>query len=248
MHARRGARVAGPATPCRPIPQASTSTSSSSAPVPRAAGPPSASPRPACAWPCSRPDGRSPTPTTRSTSSRTQLKYRGRTKAPLERTQPQQSQSYAVREWNADWYVNDIEEPYLDDSDPEVRVGAPARRRRPDEHLGTRLPAHERHRLQGGVARRRRRRLADHLRGDQAVLRPRRGVRRRVRHEGRARAVPGRSVPAADGPDLQRDGGPLARQEGVRVHASRRAAPPTSPGRSTAARRVTTAGRASTGA
>ncbi len=30
-----------------------------------------------------------------------QLKYRGRTKTPFERTQPQQSQSYAVREWNA---------------------------------------------------------------------------------------------------------------------------------------------------
>ena len=29
-----------------------------------------------------------------------------------------QSQSYAVREWNADWYVNDVDEPYVDDSDP----------------------------------------------------------------------------------------------------------------------------------
>ena len=47
-----------------------------------------------------------------------QLKYRGRTKRPFEQDQPRQSQSYAVREWNADWYVNDIDEPYLDDSDP----------------------------------------------------------------------------------------------------------------------------------
>lgn len=47
-----------------------------------------------------------------------QLKYRGRTKRPFEHQQPRQSQSYAVREWNADWYVNDIEEPYQDDSDP----------------------------------------------------------------------------------------------------------------------------------
>jgi choline dehydrogenase-like flavoprotein len=46
------------------------------------------------------------------------LKYRGRTKRPLERERPRQSTSYAVREWNADWFVNDIEEPYLDDSDP----------------------------------------------------------------------------------------------------------------------------------
>jgi choline dehydrogenase-like flavoprotein len=47
-----------------------------------------------------------------------QLKYRGRTKRPLEPDRPRQSASYAVREWNADWYVNDIEEPYVDESDP----------------------------------------------------------------------------------------------------------------------------------
>lgn len=46
------------------------------------------------------------------------LPYRARTKRPLERERPRQSQSYAVREWNADWYVNDIEEPYVDDSTP----------------------------------------------------------------------------------------------------------------------------------
>ncbi len=46
------------------------------------------------------------------------LPYRGRTKRPLERERPQQSASYAVREWNADWYVNDIDEPYVDTSDP----------------------------------------------------------------------------------------------------------------------------------
>jgi glucoside 3-dehydrogenase (cytochrome c) catalytic subunit len=46
------------------------------------------------------------------------LKYRGRTKRPLARERPQQSGSYAVREWNADWYVNDYEEPYVDKSDP----------------------------------------------------------------------------------------------------------------------------------
>jgi choline dehydrogenase-like flavoprotein len=47
-----------------------------------------------------------------------QLKYRGRTKRPMEREQPRQSASYAVREWNHDWFVNDIEEPYVDESDP----------------------------------------------------------------------------------------------------------------------------------
>ena len=29
-----------------------------------------------------------------------------------------QSSSYAVREWNASWFVNDIDEPYVDESDP----------------------------------------------------------------------------------------------------------------------------------
>ncbi|MBK5297776.1 MAG: GMC family oxidoreductase [Vicinamibacteria bacterium] len=46
------------------------------------------------------------------------LPYRGRSKRPLERERPVQSGSYAVREWNADWFVNDIDEPYVDKSDP----------------------------------------------------------------------------------------------------------------------------------
>jgi choline dehydrogenase-like flavoprotein len=48
-----------------------------------------------------------------------QLKYRGRTKRPLEHERPRQSASYAVREWNADWFANDIEEPYVDESNPD---------------------------------------------------------------------------------------------------------------------------------
>lgn len=46
------------------------------------------------------------------------LPYRGRTKRPLERERPRQAGSYAVREWNASWYVNDLDEPYVDASDP----------------------------------------------------------------------------------------------------------------------------------
>jgi choline dehydrogenase-like flavoprotein len=46
------------------------------------------------------------------------LQYRGRSKQPLARERPQQSGSYAVREWNANWFVNDFEEPYVDQSDP----------------------------------------------------------------------------------------------------------------------------------
>ncbi len=48
-----------------------------------------------------------------------QLPYRGRTKRPLEDERPRQSQSYAVREWNADWYASDVDEPYRDDSTPD---------------------------------------------------------------------------------------------------------------------------------
>jgi choline dehydrogenase-like flavoprotein len=44
------------------------------------------------------------------------LPYRARTKHPLEKERPVQAGSYAVREWNADWYVNDFEEPYVDKS------------------------------------------------------------------------------------------------------------------------------------
>jgi len=40
------------------------------------------------------------------------LKYRGQTKRPLFKARPQQAASYAVDEWNADWFVNDLQEPY----------------------------------------------------------------------------------------------------------------------------------------
>ena len=44
------------------------------------------------------------------------LKYRGHSKAPLARERPRQSASYACDEWNADWYVSDLAEPYTDDT------------------------------------------------------------------------------------------------------------------------------------
>jgi choline dehydrogenase-like flavoprotein len=47
-----------------------------------------------------------------------QLAHRGLSKQPLARERPVQSGSYAVREWNASWFVNDIDEPYIDTSDP----------------------------------------------------------------------------------------------------------------------------------
>ena len=203
------------------------STSSSSAPARPADGPPSASPRPACAWPCSRPGARSPTPTTRSTSPH-QLKYRGRTKTPLERTQPVQSQSYAVREWNADWYVNDIEEPYLDDSDPRFlwvrprvvggRMNIWGRGCLRMSDIDFKAASHDGVGVDWPIT------YAD-IKPYYDLVEEYVGV---SGHEGRTRAVSRRSLPAADGPHLQRDGAPLARQEGVRATRSRRAAPPTS--------------------
>ena len=75
-----------------------------------------------------------------------QLKYRARSKRPLERERPVQSGSYAVREWNADWYVNDIDEPYVDESDPAFLWV------RPNQRLGPRVPPTERHGLQSRLA------------------------------------------------------------------------------------------------
>jgi choline dehydrogenase-like flavoprotein len=46
------------------------------------------------------------------------LPYHAMSKQPLARQRPVQSRSYAVREWQADWFVNDIDEPYVDKSDP----------------------------------------------------------------------------------------------------------------------------------
>jgi choline dehydrogenase-like flavoprotein len=40
------------------------------------------------------------------------LPLRARTKAEIARTRPQQAAGYACTEWNADWHVNDIDEPY----------------------------------------------------------------------------------------------------------------------------------------
>jgi choline dehydrogenase-like flavoprotein len=42
------------------------------------------------------------------------LTYRGRSTAPLTKTRPRQAESYACDEWNADWHVNDLAEPYTD--------------------------------------------------------------------------------------------------------------------------------------
>jgi choline dehydrogenase-like flavoprotein len=45
------------------------------------------------------------------------LKWRGATKQPLLARRPQQAASYAVDEWNADWFVDDLHEPYTTPAD-----------------------------------------------------------------------------------------------------------------------------------
>ncbi len=51
------------------------------------------------------------------------LPYHGRSKAPLARLRPQQSPSYACDEWNAHFYVNDLQEPYTVGNEPFPWVG-----------------------------------------------------------------------------------------------------------------------------
>ena len=51
------------------------------------------------------------------------LPYRGRSERPLTRLQPQQSQSYACDEWNAHFFVNDLQEPYVNGGEAFPWVG-----------------------------------------------------------------------------------------------------------------------------
>ena len=78
-----------------------------------------------------------------------------------------------------------------------LRVGARARARRQDEHVGPRVAAFLRDGSQGEDARRLRRGLADRLCGHLAVLRQGRHAARDQRDEGRHPAPAGRPLPAA---------------------------------------------------
>jgi choline dehydrogenase-like flavoprotein len=55
--------------------------------------------------------------------ARYDLKYRGRTEAPLRHAQYQQAQSYACDEWNAHFFVDDRREPYTVGAEPFPWVG-----------------------------------------------------------------------------------------------------------------------------
>ena len=78
------------------------------------------------------------------------LPLRARTKAVMARTQPQQAASYACTEWNADWFVNDVDEPYTTPAGPAVPLGRPhAHRRRPHARVGPPELPLQRHRFPG---------------------------------------------------------------------------------------------------
>ena len=46
-----------------------------------------------------------------------QLKYRDKASELIRKTRPRQRDCYACREWNYDWFANDIEEPYTTPDD-----------------------------------------------------------------------------------------------------------------------------------
>ena len=91
-------------------------------------------------------DNREHVPASRADVSRAHRRRRSRGRGPGSR------QSYACDEWNADWYVNDLAEPYTDDSDA-VPVGGPdSSGGRADERVGPPELPLQRRRFQGGVA------------------------------------------------------------------------------------------------
>ena len=111
----------------------------------------------------------------------------------------------------------------------QLRLGARARARRQDEHLGPARAAALRLRLQGEEPRRLRRGLADLLRGHRAVLRPRRSVSRHLRRQGRTcRTCPTASSSGRHKLNARRGhAAQLAEEDGPR--RSRRIAPASRP-------------------
>ena len=188
--------------------------------------------------PCRRARGRA-RPTegdNREHVAASELQYRGRSKAPLARTRPRQSQSYACDEWNAHFFVNDLQEPYTDDT--AVPVGrANAAGGRADQRVGPPELPLQRRRLQGRLARWRRRGLAARL---SRTWRPTTtSSKRYVGISGAGGSAPPaarRCVPAADADDVRRAGV----RDRVKARFDRSWSPsgarPTSRRRSTAAR------------
>ena len=136
----------------------------------------------------------------------------------LRRTRPRQTDCYACTEHNADWFVNDLEEPYTTPAD------------KPFSWQG-------RLRLVGGrtnVWARQSYRLSEQdlkgrsfdgegedwpldLRRPRALLRPGRGLRRHQRTGRRRAGAARRPVPAADADDVRRDAPPGAREADARA-------------------------------
>ena len=102
----------------------------------------------------------------------------------------------------------------------ELRVGPRARARREDEHLGPARAANVGLRLQGQVARRLRRGLADLVRRHRAVLRPRRPLPRHLGPQGRIAAPARQHFPADEQAQRGRDqAAQRAQADGATRHA-----------------------------
>ena len=115
---------------------------------------------------------------------------------------PIQSQCYACREYNYDWFVNDRGESVH--AGEAVQLDSPARAGRAIDELGPAKLSHERSGFQSREPRRLWRRLADLLRRDGPVLRRGRAVRRHQRNGRGPRAIAGQRLPSRHGDDVRR--------------------------------------------
>ena len=110
---------------------------------------------------------------------------------------------YAITQASKHWFVDDTEHPYTEIKRFDWIRGY---------HVGGRsiMWGRQSYRwsdldFEANAQGRRRRRLADPLRRDRAVVRPRRELHRRERPRRRPAAAARRQVPAADGAELRRD-------------------------------------------
>ena len=135
-----------------------------------------------------------------------QMPLRGRRLAArdLQARQPVQTRCYQCDEYANHLFIDDAEHPYTTPADRRFDWIRGAARRRQVDPVGPPVVPPQRLRLQGGVARQLRGRLAAQLRGDGAVLRPGGALRRDQRAGRRAAAVARQPLPAAYGSHLRR--------------------------------------------
>ena len=134
------------------------------------------------------------------------MELRGRPDPRNELLQRRQRQSYcyACTEVNADFFIDDVDNPYTEAPGTHFNWNPGQRRRRPLDHVGAAVVPDERLRLQGREHGRLRHGLADQLCGHRPLLRPDRALHRRQRPQGGSGDPARRRLPAADGLHLRR--------------------------------------------